>query len=303
MYNIMKKKTIGIIGPSQIYHLIPVLESEYNVINLQVILDSNKNKFVQVFKYILALLRVDYIYNVFTSPYSYRKLKIASLMQKKIITHWIGTDVRLLLEGKTDLRKLKFVDKHVVCFEPLQDDLKSHNLNASILPITPFNLHFDIANMPDEHSVIIYMPRGVELDYGFDQIKKVFPKYPQIPFYIVANDDIELFKPYKNVLPLGRLSKEEMEELYNKVSIVIRIHISDGLSMSILEGMAKGKKIIWNCKYPYCYPGSTTEEICNGLDHILNDSPKADVAAHKFIVEEYTREKFISMFNEAISDF
>ena len=299
----MKKKTIGIVGPSQIYHLIPVLKQEYEVINLQKIIDSNRNIFMQILKFAKALLSVDYVYNVYTSPFSYRKLRIAHLMHKKIITHWIGTDVRLLMEGKTNLNKISFIDKHVVCFEALQDNLKTKGIEAEILPITPFNLQFKIAKMPQEHAVIIYMPRGVEMDYGIDQIEKVFPKYPQIPFYIVANDDKEKFKEFSNVHVLGRLTKDEMEELYNKVSIVIRIHISDGLSMSILEGMAKGKKIIWNCKYPLCYPGSTTTEICNGLDDILKDVPKADIAAHEFIVNEYTREKFMRLFNASIKDF
>lgn len=296
----MKKKTIGIIGPSQIYHLIPVLEQQYNIVNIQKVIDSNRNVFVQILNYMIAIMRVDIIYNVYTSPFSYRKLRIAHLMRKKIVTHWIGTDVRLLMEGKTDIKKLSFINKHVVCFEPLQDDLRTKGIDADILPITPFNLQFEIARMPKDHAVIIYMPQGVEMDYGLDQIERVFPKYPQLPFYIVANDDKERFKAFGNVHVLGRLTKDEMENLYNKVSIVIRIHHSDGLSMSILEGMAKGKKIIWNCKYPLCHPGSTTEEICRSLDELLKETPQADKEAHDFIVKEYTREKFLQMFNYSI---
>ena len=82
-------------------------------------------------------------------------------------------------------------------------------------------------------------------------------------------DDIRSKFDYPNVRVLGQLPLEKMEALYNKVSICLRIHISDGLSMSVLEAMAKGKKVIWNCRYPFAYPGSTTKEICNSLDLIL----------------------------------
>lgn len=293
-------KKIGIVGPSQIYHLIPVLEQQYSVVNLQKILDEKTNGFVKLIKFVYEASRIDVLYNVFNSPFSYKKFNLVKLFGVKTITHWIGTDVRYAVEGKTDLTKLHNVDKHVVCFEALQEDLYKLGISADILPITPFNLEFKIAEMPKSHAVIIYMPKGVEDDYGFDEIERVFPKYPNVPFYIVANDDKEKFAAYPNVYPLGRLTKDEMETLYNKVSIVVRIHISDGLSMSVLEGLAKGKKVVWNCKYPFAYPGSTTDEICNSLDEIFKNPPQADTEAHTFINKEYTKDKFLVQFNDSL---
>ena len=136
----MKRKRIGIVGPSQIYHLIPVLEQEYDVVNLQKILDEDTNRLVRITKFIIKAFKIDVLYNVFNSPYSYKKFNLVKLFGVKTITHWIGTDVRYVVEGKTDLSRLKNVDKHVVCFEALQDDLKEKGICADILPITPFNL-------------------------------------------------------------------------------------------------------------------------------------------------------------------
>lgn len=298
----MKKKlTIGVMGSNQIKHLIPVLEMRYNVINLQPIIDSKKSKLAKTIDFAKQIRNIDVLYNVFSSQYFWKKMYVAKALRKKVITHWIGTDVRYAMEGITDMKKYHRADSNMVCFKPLQEDLASLGLHAEILPITPFNLNFDLCKMPEKHSVIIYMPQGVEKDYGWEEISQVFPKYPTLEFKIVANNDKEKFALYPNVKVLGYLSKEEMEKLYNEVSIVLRIHISDGLSMSVLEGMAKGKKIIWNCEYPYCYPGSTTEEICNSLDILLKDAPKPDQVAHDFIVNEYTREKFLEIFESEIS--
>lgn len=296
----MKKKIkIGVIGSNQIQHLIPVLEERYEVINIQKKLDG-KSRFKVIFIFIWYLLKVDVIYNVFSAPSFVNKAKACSFFGVKVITHWIGSDVRYAVEGKTDMEKYKKMDSNVVCFKALQDDLKKLGLNANIIPITPFNLHFEVCEMPKEHACLIYMPTGCEDYYGFEEISRVFPRFPNVQFNIVANNDKEKFAAYPNVNVLGRLSLKEMEDIYKKISFIIRIHISDGLSMSVLEAMAKGKKVIWNCEYPFAYPGSTTEEICEGVEKILQTPPTPDIEAHDFIAKEYTKENFLRDFDKEL---
>jgi len=294
-----KRIKIGVTGSNQIQHLIPVLEEKYKVINIQKHIDG-KPRYIAALIFIWYVLKIDVLYNVFSDPYFLNKAKISSLLGKKVITHWIGTDVRVAVEGKTNINGYKKLDSNVVCFKALQEDLKELGLQANIIPITPFNLHFDICDMPQEHACLIYMPTGCENYYGFEEISRVFPQFPNLKFYIVANNDKEKFSAYPNVEVLGRLTLKEMEDIYNKISFIIRIHISDGLSMSVLEAMAKGKKIIWNCEYPFAYPGKTTEEICVGVKDILKTKPEPDVAAHDFIASEYTKENFLRDFDKEI---
>ena len=66
--------------------------------------------------------------------------------------------------------------------------------------------------------------------------------------------------------------------------------------------MTKGKKIVWNYEFPYCLPGSTTEEICASINEILQTSPtpRADKEAHDYIAVNFSKEKFMSLFNEII---
>ena len=83
---------------------------------------------------------------------------------------------------------------------------------------------------------------------------------------------------------------------------MIRIHINDGLSMSVLEGLAKGKSVIWNYDFPFCLPGSTTDKISSSLNKILKENPVpcADAKAHDYIVANFSRERFMALFNEVI---
>ncbi len=297
----MKKITVGIMGTNQIKHLIPVIGERYQVINLQEIWDKKSNKITRTLDLLSAIKKCDVLYNIYTSHFFWKKGIIAKYMGKKVITHWIGSDARMADEGITDVTKLKFVDKHIACFEPLQKQMSELGVETEYLPIIPLNLNFDICDMPKEHCVLIYMPKGSEHFYGFEEISRVFPIFPNMKFYIVANDDHDKFKDYPNVKVLGYLNQSEMENLYNDISIVVRIHVNDGLSMSVLEGMAKGKYVVWNYDFPYCLPGKTTEEISSSLEKLTKGAPTPDVNAHEYIISEFSKERFLDMFDDIIN--
>ena len=299
----MKKeiKSVAVMGSSQINHIIPLLSQKYTVFNLQEILDKKENVVIKAYKFYKKLKQADILYNVFTSPYFYKKARIANIARKPVVTHWIGSDARYAAEGKTDLGMLKGVQIHVSCFKPLQEQLQHLGIETEIVPIVPFNLKFDINKMPKSHAVLIYMPKGVESDYGYEYICKVFPKYPELSFYIVANDDKAKFNAYPNVKVLGRLTLDEMEKLYDEVSIIIRMHVNDGLSMSVLEALAKGKKVIWDYDFPYCLPGKNDEQICNSLNGLLSEPPHPDYEAHEFILNNYSKEQVLSIYDSVFS--
>lgn len=293
---------IGVMGSNQIQHIIPLLEMKHEVVNLQSNWDRSASSFSKLVGYIKDLRKVDVVYNVFTSPYFWKKAKIAKMLQKKVLTHWIGTDARYTDEGRVNFKKLKYIDKHISCFQAISDQLAGHNIDTEIVPIVPFKLKFDLAKMPEKDSVLIYMPKGVESDYGYEEISKVFPMFPDLKFNIVANDDKEKFSKFKNVYVLGRLPLSEMEHLYDNISIVVRIHVNDGLSMSVLEALAKGKRVIWNYDFPYCLPGKTAEEIIESINISLKESPEPDIEAHNFLVENYSKEKVLMLYDKIFEE-
>lgn len=291
-------KKIGIMGSSQIMHIIPLLQPKYDVINLQKVLDNEPNRFIRRIKFARALMKVDVVYNVFVDNTFARKAKLAKCMRKKVIGHWIGTDARLADEGKIDLRKLSNIDVHLACFEPLKEQMGRLGVKATTVPIVPFKFNFDVCDMPKEHRVLIYLPTNKENEYGFQEIAPVIKAHEELQFDIVANENEQLFKEMNNVKLWRWVSIDEMEKIYNNISIVMRIHLNDGLSMSVLEAMAKGKKVIWNCDFDFCYPGATTGDITKSLDAILNQKPEVDYEAHNYIIENYSKEKILCMYQK-----
>ena len=290
---------IGIMGQHQIQHIIPVLREKYDVKDLR---NNCKGKISKHIKWLQSMKKVDVVYNVSTSNHFWMQAKAAKLMHKKVMTHWIGTDVLHVSEGKTNPTKLSIVDKHFACFSELQKELHDNGIEAEVLPIIPFNLKFTLNKMPQEHAVLIYMPDGREEFYGYEVLKDVFQHASNTNFYIVANSSSEKFSMYKNVEVLGILSLDQMEMLYDKISIVIRNVKHDGLSMSVVEALAKGKKVIWNYSIPNVICAKTAQEICMELDKIIKEPPKVDIAAHEYVVENYTREAFLDIFSKALEE-
>jgi len=296
----MKKKTIGIMGSSQIEHIIPLLKSEYEVINIQETLDKEKNSIKRKIGFFFNIAKIDTLYDVYVEKSFWRKMTVAHLFRKRVVCHWIGTDVREVTEGKINAKRLRKMDKHLSCFEPLQQQLIRSGLLSDVVPIVPFNVDFNICGIPTHHRVLIYMPKGKEGEYGYNEIMPAIKKFPYLQFDIVANDDKNKFENLDNVKLWGWVDHSTMDEIYNNVSIILRIHLNDGLSMSVLEAMAKGKKIIWNCKFEYCFPGSTTEEIVNSLNEIISIPPEVDIAAHNYIVENYSKDKILEMYKAVL---
>lgn len=294
----MKRIKIGIMGSSQIMHIIPLLEQQYDLINLQEILNKETKKIVRFIKFFVALTQVDILYSIYVDEHLEKKIAQAHLLRKKVVCHWIGTDVRMVAEGRVNLKRFKSIDYHLVCFEPLQKQLLEKGITSSLVPIVPFKVNFEICAMPNTHRVLIYMPKDKESEYGYEEILPVIKRFKNIWFDIVANDDYSKFSGLENVKMWGWVDLEMMEKIYNEISIVLRIHINDGLSMSVLEAMAKGKKIIWNCDFKYCLSGKNTNEIITSMNKLLSEPPQVDISAHNYIINNYSQERILNLYKK-----
>lgn len=292
---------IALMGSSQIQHIALALQEEYDVVDLQEAISARKSlpgKFI-AFLHGVIFSDCDIVYNVFCNNFASLELIAARILGKRTINHWIGTDVRLLLERRISkwLTQLSSTATFV-CYKGLQDDLHGVGIEANILPIVPFGMSFDICTMPRDHAVLVYLPEGKEDEYGIDEIREAVRAFPNLPFFVVANRNIELFYGAKNVSMLGRLSLEQMESLYSKISILLRLHKSDGLSMMVLEALGKGKHVIWDHELQHTMPGSTSQEIICSISHILEDAPAIDYASHEFVKQEYSKCRFIELFKQ-----
>lgn len=292
-----KKKTIGMIGSSQIMHIVPILETEYEIVDISNIFEECKNKFEKLVCWVKSIWDVDVIYSISTDLGSLKCFFVAKCLGKKVISHWIGTDVYNAVHNKKKAKTIsKFIDINFACFEALHNELKEVGIETVILPIIPTKMNFDLCEMPKEHAALVYMPSGREDFYGYQELKNIFPVFPDMEFHIVGTKNMEPFKQFENVIVEGVLTIPQMEEIYKKVSIIIRPTKHDGLSMSVLEALAKGKSVIWSCQFPFVKVCSTGQQIEDSLHELLLEEPQINEESHDFILANFKPEIFMKTF-------
>lgn len=290
-------------GSSQYKHLIPVLEEGgYDVIDIQKIWELKIAYAEKEDQFRKMISKCDILYNLYSGNSFWAKASYVKELGKKVITHWIGTDALDAIEGRLGYLGHSFIDHNFSCYEPIQKELMTIGVETTVLPIIPFNMNMKIGPLPNEHAVLIYMPENRLEHYGYKECCSLFKKFPTLPFHLVGNDNKELFEEYKNVCVHGWLTLEEMDKLYERITILVRYIKHDGLSMSVIEALAKGKKVIWNYSYTGVNSVNSEEALCRELGRIISEKPKINKKICEYISQELSRERFMSEFNRVIEE-
>ena len=248
-------------------------------------LNNNKGKIKKLIESIRKIIKSDIVYIGYGCYKRNIYLYLAKIFNKKVISHWIGTDVLLAKENKNFNKVLKYIDCNLTCSPVLKEELKEIGINAIEMPIVPNWNNTNYSELPVKHSVLVYMPEKKEEFYGLKYVKYAAETYPELKFYIVANDNDIL--NLKNVQFLGRISHEKMEKLYDKITILLRMPKHDGLSLMLLEALIKGKEIIYSYKFPYTQYASSEEEVSDKINEIIQKQPEFNKLGHQYVLKNY----------------
>ena len=182
---------------------------------------------------------------------------------KPLIMNWVGTDVQLAQKFvKNGTYRKNYIEKAIHLCEVtwIQEELTEIGIEATICNFASFDKSFVLSeNFTNELAVLNYIPEDRKQFYGMDIYIQLAKSNPAIHFYIAGSQAKEYQDLPKNVFPLGWV--KNMDALYDKIQVCIRIPEHDGLSTFVLEGLARGKQVI----YKYAYP------------HVMNCSEFSDI--------------------------
>jgi hypothetical protein len=213
---------------------------------------------------------------------------------KKVIVHWIGGDVSLAVSTRKGrfgalrffVRRMvfKIVDRHLVDFQPLAEELKILGINAQVLSLYP-----DISGLSDNNSwpelnkVFVYLPETRQEFYGGETIFNLARSLPDVEFLITRNTG-ETAPHLPNMKFMGFV--DDMGSIWKQSKIYVRLTEHDGLSHTVIEALSRGKHVIWSHEYPFCFKASTFEDVKNAIQLILQrDQPNMSGV-------EYVQQKF-----------
>lgn len=249
-----------------------------------------------------VLSECDVLYGTF-ADLSYKNWLMARLMHKKTVNHWIGSDVYRLMHDKKAERINRFtrhiIQKQVAVSEGLIDELKGKGIQAELLPILPDYISFNLSKMPEKHAILMYFPEGSEDFYRIQWMYRLAEDFTELSIIIVGNDGKKL-KQYKNIEYAGKIDIYKMNELYDRISVLIRTPLHDGLPKMVLEALAKGKYVISNQKLPCCLFADSYEKVKAGISELIKKAPEINCEGHRFAVQYMDQKKntenFIKLF-------
>jgi hypothetical protein len=198
-------------------------------------------------------------------------LRAAKLLGKKrIVMHWIGSDVleqrEALAAGKLDPWVLKTVH-HWADSEWIAREVSALGVSCELVPLPSVRVPESPSPMPKQFRVLVYMPslESSEL-YGLDMILEVARKLPEIQFELVGLREGSIPDPPANLNVHRRIPN--LCEFYKRASVVWRPTRHDGLSWMVCEALGHGRHVLWSYPFPGCIQVNSAFDACTQISRL-----------------------------------
>ena len=286
---------IAIIGNSYFGSILAKQLDSFDNNNKYYFFNTNES-LIDKIKFFFFLLIADRVYSISASISGGGALKAAKFFNKKIIQHFIGSDV---LSAKEDYKNNN-IDKKLISksnflceVDWIQKELEDINIQADIASIAIYDK--DITPKPfTNFSVLTYMAKGKEEFYGIDDLINLAKNFKDVTFKVAGIDSYKKTLP-SNIKLLGWVDMDK--ELQNSCCYIRNVK-HDGLAFSVLEALGYGRIVFYNYNFPYVNYFSNIEElkekIHNAKKAFENNELKLNKKAIDFIQKEFSKEKVLN---------
>ncbi len=231
--------------------------------------------------------RVIHHVGTLTSRALYPVYRLAHLLGKRVIVHWVGTDVlefcRDVQAGRTDLLDFhrRVIQAHFAGCESLVEELAQAGLDGAqvFLTLPPGNrLPAEPIPLPAQPAVLTYWPHERRDFYGGPILDQLADAFPSVPFYVVGTDGHDEPR-HPNMHYLGWV--EDMRPVYERISVLVRLPRHDGMACGVVETLAHGRWAVFCNPMPHCEHARDFESARAALERCLNRT-ELNRAGHEF---------------------
>lgn len=235
---------------------------------------------------LLFLFRADLIYCI-GGRVSDWKLRIFQISGKKIVMHWVGTDVEKFAREKPGTFTARC--RHLTEDEQLREELSQNGMRAEVCPIAAIEVPENPPRFPaGKFAVLAYVPETREEFYGRRIIEALAETFSDIVFHICANTG-KNWRKRPNVKFFGWV--KNMSEQIRASHILIRPTRHDGVSFMVLEALAHGRYVIWSRPFPSCFLATESEEFYEYVAHLFRRWKKGEMEINE-AGRQYVKETF-----------
>jgi hypothetical protein len=246
----------------------------------------------------LAVLRADLIYLIGGDLRPNCYYRLALLLGKKMIIHWVGSDIREMeawqAEGRVISKILLQKAEHWAEVDWTAVELTNLGVKALIVPLTPADFPEQVPDLPEKFVALTYLPPQKAEFYGEEQILHLAREFSEVTFLIVGSEPTQRPASWPpNMVSVGWV--DEMSRFYPEITVLIRMTRYDGLSFMVLEALARGRHVIWSRKLSGVRQAgdyhSLRQEFKELYEHYKNGRLIVNVKGRSQVELHYTPEK------------
>jgi hypothetical protein len=210
---------------------------------------------------------VGVIYQLGGPTVSSRLLGACRLFKRRIVLHWLGSDVLQTADPTVRAQVARQHDSGLItdwaCAPWLVDELAPVGVRAQV--VAP-NFVGKATSQPLPSSapltVLVYLPDERFDFYGGQMVLALADRLRGMRFIVVGGKGKRVSYP-ENMTFLGW--QPDMNRVYDNCHVLLRIAQHDGLSNMVVEALNHGRHVIWNYKYPGAVFACTKEDVVREL--------------------------------------
>ena len=247
----------------------------------------------QSFKYYNIIKKSDVIYFFCANGLEkyFRAFVLRFIFKKKLIVHFVGSDALKFLNYNI-YKRLRWtlalkISHEVFGISPNIVDELSPYIRIKYLPMSIENYNFLFRPFPKQFTVLVYLPPNNPNFYGLPIIKKLIKNNLKIKFIILGKDYGNISN-FNNVEIIEIDKNNNMNKLYERSSVLIRLTKHDGAGQMVMEALARGRHVIWTSKSPYC------QHVDRTLDSVQKELELLIKSSHNKKAMKWVKENFSS---------
>lgn len=266
---------------------------------------NTSGKIFDKIKHLLNLLNADIVYSIGGTLVKTNTIDIALAFRKKVVMHWVGTDVlNAISDFKNKRLNNEYIERinHLCEVSWIKEELKQVGIDAEIVPLVTFDEKIGTVNcLPENFTILSYVAKGREEFYGIEKIIKLAVDFPDIELKIVGISEYHKSVP-KNIRFLGWV--ENMNEQYQNCVLYLRMPEHDGLAFSVLEAMANGRYVGYSYNFDNVFYIKNYIELKHMVSKLKQtyDEGKLppNIQGRDFIVKAFSQKEVLSALSSVL---
>ena len=223
-------------------------------------------------------------------------LAAARAREIPVFVIWAGSDVTLAVQNPYKMPHAERAElKHLAVAPWLVDELRQIGIQARYVPLIGVIPH-QTAEIPVKNfSVLTYLPEPRRDFYGMPHVYEVARRLPHVTFSIIGAGSSDPIAP-NNVHFLGWVSN--VTQLIDRCVALLRVPDHDGMSLVVLEALARGRYVAWKYSVPgvqlVCGPDDSVRYLSNLYEQQITGKLQANQEGIDFITSRY-EERLVSV--------